>query len=436
MTVKTITNMLCFTTVGSMFQQGGASNGTVKVPYPYSVVKSRTGIGNPRWKVNIAAGVNAATAFTAYDQVINYVAPEWTIKIRHAPSDGSGWNPATAKWYSEFWVRNGTGYLMPVLNSWTHLPLSDLQQKAKAQATRKLYAKVRSLHHQFEGGTFVGEIRQTISMLCKPASGLRRGMLEYSRRARALRAGRKLPKHVLQRIIADLYLEAVFGWQPLLADIKDSLLAYKRLMDDVRPTRFRIKGHETVSTDLGGGTVTDDGVMRWRINSSTEALCEHIYYGAFKPSAVNNRGDPTMQRILELSGFTLRDFIPTLWELMPWSFVADYFFNIGSMLAAAATDTSEVAWLNQVTKISSTRMKRADPDFGYTLIAFPATDVRYKELQQTGHSGLFEYSYRTIVRTPNVAMPIMTPQFRVPDLWSKQTLNLAALFLGARFWAR
>jgi len=50
-----------------------------------------------------------------------------------------------------------------------------------------------------------------------------------------------------------------------------------------------------------------------------------------------------------LFGFQPSEFLPTAWELLPWSFLADYFSNIGDCLTAwsTVTDKVEVAYINR-----------------------------------------------------------------------------------------
>jgi hypothetical protein len=47
-----------------------------------------------------------------------------------------------------------------------------------------------------------------------------------------------------------------------------------------------------------------------------------------------------------LAGFDPLQIIPTAWELLPWSFLIDYFSNIGDVLETAVVSRSNIAWTN------------------------------------------------------------------------------------------
>lgn len=48
----------------------------------------------------------------------------------------------------------------------------------------------------------------------------------------------------------------------------------------------------------------------------------------------------------ELFGAGVADIVPTAWELIPWSFMVDYFSNIGVVLDAWSMRFVNFAWLN------------------------------------------------------------------------------------------
>jgi hypothetical protein len=52
-----------------------------------------------------------------------------------------------------------------------------------------------------------------------------------------------------------------------------------------------------------------------------------------------------------LFGFTPSEFIPTAWELLPWSFLIDYFTNIGDILSSAVTQTAPVNFVNKTVRM-------------------------------------------------------------------------------------
>jgi hypothetical protein len=140
----------------------------------------------------------------------------------------------------------------------------------------------------------------------------------------------------------------------------------------------------------------------------------------------------TAERIVELSGFDLKAFIPTVWEVIPYSFLVDYFVNIGDMLEAATTDTSIVKRLSKVVIEEWVLETSFAPNLDETAKEIATRFGIVMQLQQAGLPGSITVKTRKVTRTPLVNVPILTPRFEVPNLFSKHSLNIGALLAGAR----
>jgi hypothetical protein len=134
-----------------------------------------------------------------------------------------------------------------------------------------------------------------------------------------------------------------------------------------------------------------------------------------------------LERIISMSGFDLRSFVPTVWELVPYSFIVDYFSNVGDCLMALGVDTSGVTglWRTEITE--STHESRVVPDIKRT-VAFH-TDINHKDIICTKTDGLSTNKYRTISRSVS-SMPLLVPKLTGLDLPWKQFSNLGALILA------
>lgn len=385
--------------------------------------RSRTGVTNPTWRSDVKAGRNASTALSATASLLEVKPVNWGISFLQFAG-------STTTSYDVTYENLLQGENTPSIISSQELDAS-LVGQAEAIAIRELYRKIRQVHSQFAGGVFLGELRKTIHMIARPAQALRQQISKYSRSAQSLRKGRPGTTMSLatRKATAGLYLEAVFGWQPLLHDIRDGAVALGRLVIDKTPERFRAFG---VKDKLLSVTMRADELVNGYVYVGTTTIVKRtattVYYGAFRRTTMEQLGQASLQRVIDLSGFNLRDFLPTAWELIPYSFLVDYFTNIGDLLEAAATDTSSVNRLTKVSILETSREVRVKtlPEKNK---AYWIHNASRQFISQKNGNGGHVTSYRAITREPT-GVPFMVPRFEIPDLFSKQTLNVIGLALA------
>lgn len=63
----------------------------------------------------------------------------------------------------------------------------------------------------------------------------------------------------------------------------------------------------------------------------------------------------TIQEVHRNLGLDLSSFAPTVWEVIPYSFVADYFTNIGDMIDAASFPRSTLSWVAKTIVLTKER---------------------------------------------------------------------------------
>lgn len=393
--------------------------------YEFIETTTRSGSPNPYWAKQCAEGVNASTNFSLSTNFLREFNPGFAMKT-YQSSCTPGF-PATGR--GTFIVDLVGPYAYVGITKplpWTGHVGGAAATCASNKAISKLYRKINEAHHQFQGGVFFGELHKTLDMIGKLGGRLRGGLLSYARDALALR--RKSSRRFLKkthRDLSNLWLEGVFGWQPLIEDIKDAHQALHRLLHEPEVLRFRAKGEceEQVWNNAG----TDGLFVRANWKSVGIRKSTVIYYGAFRVP-VRSDAERLVQRGLSLSGFDLRSFVPTVWELLPWSFFADYFVNIGEVLMALTADTSMVAWITRVNKDESYEQFscRVDPASTHVSVGdSPPSDAQF--LSASGTTCSYDNGYRTVVRTPTV-VPYLLPRLKFEQFGFKKFLNTGALF--------
>lgn len=118
------------------------------------------------------------------------------------------------------------------------------------------------------------------------------------------------------------------------------------------------------------------------------------------------------------SGLTFREFVPSLWELLPYSFVADYFGNIGDILNAISYSDIKLTYCCRTDRYVGTAelsTQRVKPNIGGL----------------TDYGG--EYSWNTkkvTIQRSKFEPAVPSLQLQLPNF--KQGINLAALFATGR----
>lgn len=364
----------------------------------------RQGSSVQGWKEKIAQGAPATSNFTGQKYMIYNRIPGSAGFVY--------WSPPWNRWLS--YTAGGDLCTAPTFSD-THMSETLADNRARAN----LYKEIRAIQTVMSGQVFLGELREALRMIKRPALALRGGLgdymtaLEKRKRGRHTRASR-------HRVLQDTWLEYSFGWTPLINDMNDARAAYRQVVERVQSHRVRAIG---IDEQFGSSTVGEvfhnnlHFIERYKVTKEvkvtyTAGVRDTVQAATFQENVVNN------------FGLGVREFIPTAWELLPWSFVVDYFTNVGDILSAASTDTSNVLW------ISKTVRKRI---FKITVLDFnekktraqTTTEVRYCE----GRGGKYELVLQHVFRSPS-GLQLPSLMVRCPGLDSLKWVNLAALFVS------
>jgi len=226
------------------------------------------------------------------------------------------------------------------------------------QALMKFITRARSVQGSFQGGVFLGELRETIHQIRHPAGAIRSLLSDYlgavkKRSGKVARLnGRvvsngsigersRVARNTLQSMISDTWLEFQFGVKPLVNDVIDAAQALARYNIDDFPSKV-VTGKSRYSQELGDNFITRSlgtGQLVTRIRKTSSVQVK--IYGCVKVQC-----SAGASHAAALAGLTWRDFAPTVWELIPYSFLVDYFTNVGAIVEAASFNTASVAWAN------------------------------------------------------------------------------------------
>jgi len=292
--------------------------------------------------------------------------------------------------------------------------------------------RLREADHSFQGGVFFGEIVPTLRMLTRPFSSLRNRILDYSKSVRGRTAGMKDgPK--LRKVLGDTWLEFSFGWRPLLMDVKDASLALIQIYANLRKTKVKANAEKEESTTKLQNDLYPLNNIMYKVYTDESFRFSVKLYGKLNPLPNAESGIGLLDRLVKKSGFDLASFIPTVWELIPYSFLIDYFVNVGEVLEAYNTDTSVLSWMSKVEKRQSNVTERAEINSTYMAALHAPTDQwgPTSTYWLTGNGGAAENEWFQLIRWSHE--PITYPGLRFDTgLSSTQFANIGALLAGSR----
>lgn len=385
--------------------------------YSYTYSRSKTGNYLPNWRKVIKSAGNATTSFSAWVQETENRPCE--IKF-YFDQRINQFNPWVSSYTSDNYVNYVDGTAIG-----SHA-ISTVAQKAQDRAATELVKKIHSARHQLQGGVILGEIDKTARLLIGTAKDLKQGVFKYLSKAVGIRKG-KGSNSSKRKAIANSYLEATFGWQPLIHDCRDFAKTLGRLTTEVDRTYLRAFGEwEEQSSHAILSAVPGVGGQKCNITTIVTTYSRVMYRG-FLQGIPYEAGKPPLERIISMSGFDLRSFVPTLWELVPYSFVVDYFTNIGDCLLSWTVDTDcvKALWRTQVTE--TVRETKLQPLYEESLQQLKANlGTNGRNYSGSKRDGLHTVLYRTVSRSA-ASVPLLVPKLTGLDLPWKQFANLGAL---------
>ena len=380
---------------------------------------------NPNWKADIAAGRQAATVL---DATSTKVRPGRVHAVSYQDyKSGANWYTGLGSVVGSY-VRNSVfDAIAPTLPTIG-------QDLANHRALTQLVRKITNAQVAVQGGVLAGEYAETVRLFRGRLKPFYFSLRKYGRAVKRAAAQAKRPpkrggggnrrrrrrrppsrQRALTEAVANTWLEYSFGWAPLISEI-DSISQY---LEDLYTQKGRNLTQQVIATGyeeiqgIGAETSFTSGAYGCTLRSRyyKTRKCKVKYHASIR---VDDWGKWAHRDL----GFGMGQFLPTVWELIPYSFLVDYFTNVGDMIEAFSVNYSRVNWKTKTTVYQDkvkhfTNMRKA-------------TDSWNRKYRQYFSSTPFVQTTETIFRSPYTGSLIPDLRFEVPGL-SMKWLNIAAL---------
>lgn len=268
-------------------------------------------------------------------------------------------------------------------------------------AVAKAHAKVSG--DAVMTGELVADLDKSVAMLRRPFSNSIK-LIGKMNKSRLRNLGKTATSAA--KAASNAWLEYRYGWKPILMDADSVFMEAHKQHELLFRRRLVARSGQTLNREFSYSK--DVGGTGW-VTSVT--VNEAAKFSGSANAGVIYDVDPmtSTESLRQLASLRTRDIPSTAWELLPFSFVADWFFNVGTWIQAVTPVPNVSIRGSWVTKVHSIERK----------ISADWTVLTWVPPIQKGHAGDFLYNYTEVERIPNPEVTT-TP---VPTVGSLSTLH-------------
>lgn len=184
----------------------------------------------------------------------------------------------------------------------------------------------RAQHDGWDALTFVAEFQSTLELFHGARSRYEKLYTTFA--DKVFSKTRRLRGHEASQAISSIWLEMRYAWRPLLFDLQDIHEALERLANGVETPLQRAYGVKEDSSSL---SQFGSGAFTGPLGSGLAAGFLPTYS---RVSMASTSAHASVGLKVKASAVYSADPLVTMWELIPFSFIMDWFVSIGAALSA------------------------------------------------------------------------------------------------------
>jgi len=214
--------------------------------------------------------------------------------------------------------------------------IANYTNRAKALALVRAYNRFQ----QFKvlSPEYVKEFKQTVSLFANPFASATT-LLEKTRKLKQKNLGRLAPTVInTQRAAADAWLQTRYGWKPILSDYSAAGDEYLRFCGLIEKRESFLTARASDGLELDRSSSYDAPIV---VGSKLRLRGDASFFTNIKVHAgviYHVKREHGIDKLLTTMSLRSEQHTSVAWELLPYSFVADWFVNVGEWLTAINPD--------------------------------------------------------------------------------------------------
>jgi hypothetical protein len=394
--------------------------------FSVTLTGSRTGEKCLDWREKIRYGNSATTAFTSdRNSLTGREGFVRSVGVQLTPPPSG--HPYSA-YYEEFRGFSPTEY-----SNLSHLSTSAV--KADAIALPQVYKKLEAELQHLNSSAILAEISGVVRQFSRPAAAIvdltNKHLNRLDFENRRLKGPLAVRVANWARIVSSTYLEYAFGLAPLISDtrgVAEALAKFEHEQgsDPKLKSRIVARGTDTASSSSVTHQSPPSAWFVETVTVKTVTECRVQYVCGLGALPVADYGSNS--RLLQVLGFNPNNWIPAIWEAVPWSWLVDYFSNVSQILQASVTSTASVKWFAKTVTYRSVRSTMGIVDPALSKQRLEAYNIRGRS---SGTTGSLTRVRTTMTRTVPTSLGLPSLTLELPSELG-QLANMTAVLFSRR----